>query len=454
MSKYLKTSCNLYNHCEGIDIIETVSNWYGFNNIPITEKQHDIESSIKKYKMKPIQKQSSLKFLSIILFYLEKIINKMFKSDIDTNSQGLYEKYKLYNIISNFWYYLPMYYLSNVLLYFNNFESLVNIKDNEIIKNFPRNLLLIFFGFIIVCILFLINGFRKIFICLNKNYDPYYIFSTLYMILYIIIVNVIAPLFVNNLIQEESSTRKIIMSVISGISIILFIIISTISYISQRLGLKSNILVQDSLYYTIFNKYISKTLNMIITMLLISSFCVKIFGQTGKFFTTMSLGTLYFIYFLIFYVHIYKLVEGNNYNKIGIYTILLVVFLALFCIFFLYEMVINLEEVCETPDSSEEPASAMTMFLTIFTNIILIVISVYLFGKVYNKENWDSLKYNFYVLFIIYTVIILTSPKYTIKNSTTIYYFILFIIMLIQHRGIWRLFKFLFCLIYGLFVKM
>lgn len=453
MTKYLKTTCNLFNHCEGIDINKKISNWYGLHNIPITESQNNIEKSIEKYKMKPIQKHSTLHYSSSMFHFMVKIINKIFNLNIDFNSGGLYEKYKIYNIISNFWYYVPLYYLSNVLLYFNNYKSLLNIKDNDVISYFPNNLLYIFLGFIMVTIIFLISGFHKIFICLNEKYDAYYIFSVLYMILYIVIVNFIAPLFVNNIIQEESLTRKIIMSSISGIMVVLFIIISTISYIIQRLGLNSNITIQDSLYFTIFKKYISKTINLIITMLFISSICIKIFGKNGGFFTTMFLGATYFIYFLIYYLHIYKLLEGNNYNKIGLYTILLIVFLTIFCIFFSYEMVLNLENVCESEDPDATPTSPITMLLTIFTHIILIVMSVYLFGMVYHKGNWDILKYNFYALFIIYTLIILTSSTYTIKNSTNVYYLIWMIISAVQHRGVWRLFKFFFCIIYELFTK-
>ena len=453
MSKYLKKTCDLYTHCGDIKIGQIVNHWYGLHNIPITEKPSLIEENIEKYRSKPIQGKTSLFVLEKILLLTVKVINRVFNTNIEFNSKGLYEKYKIYNVISYFCHFIPIYYLSYVLMYLNDFKSLIYIKDNNVIANWPNNLLLIFIGFCIITFLFIINGFFKIYKCLDNSFDLYYIFGLLYIIVYIVIVNVVLPLFINNLIQTDSTQRKSILFGLSVIIMIVFMVLTVITYIYQRFKIDRSLIIKDSLYYTIFTKYISKTFNLIITMLLISSICIKILNSSGggSFFVSLFLGIVYFIYFLIFYVHIYGLLEGNNYNKIGLYTILLVVFLTFFCIFFLYEMVQNLKEVCDSKDKTEQPASPMTMILTILTNIILIVLSVYLFGMMYSEIEWKIQKYTFYIIFIIYTIIVATSHLYTIKYSTNMYFVVWFIISCIQHRYVWRLFKYICCLIISLF---
>ena len=63
--QYLKTSCNLYSHCDGVKIDEIVSHWYGLNNTPIISNPTKVEQNIEKYKSLPIQKTSKLFIIEI-----------------------------------------------------------------------------------------------------------------------------------------------------------------------------------------------------------------------------------------------------------------------------------------------------------------------------------------------------------------------------------------------------
>ena len=47
--QYLKTTCDLYSHCDGVKIDEIVEHWYGLNNSPITANPGTVEKNIEKY---------------------------------------------------------------------------------------------------------------------------------------------------------------------------------------------------------------------------------------------------------------------------------------------------------------------------------------------------------------------------------------------------------------------
>ena len=113
-------------------------------------------------------------------------------------------------------------------------------------------------------------------------------------------------------------------------------------------------------------------------------------------------------------------------------------------------MVQNLKEICNTKDSVKE-VNPIKMLITIFVNVILIILSIFLFGMVYNNNNWEQNKYNFYALFIIFTIIVFSSRLYTLQNSTSMFYFIWFIITCVQYKNVWKLIKLIICFIYELF---
>ena len=450
IKKYLKTSCELFSHCDGVNIKNNVEKWYGLHNIPFTENASNIETNIDKYKGKPIQGKTSVYILDKIIKVVIYVINKLLNTEIDFTGGGLYEKYKLYNVVSYFLHFMPTYYISFVLLFFNNCKSLFNMEDNDTFEKWPNKFMYIFVGFCVLSLFLLLNGLKKIYKCLDGKIEMFYIFSILYTIVLIIINNLIIPLFVNNIFQDNSNTGKGLTVGLCIFSTLIFSIITIIIYISKRLKLDTNIIIKDSLYLKLFGDYITETLNVITTIFLISVICIKILSSGGTFFISLFMGIVYFIYFFIFYIHIYGLLEGGNYNKIGLYTILLIIFLTFFCIFFLYEMVQNLKEICNTKDTVKE-SNPIKMLITIFVNVILIILSIFLFGMVYNNNNWEQNKYNFYALFIIFTIIVFSSRLYTLQNSTSIYYFIWFVITCVQYKNVWKLIKLIICFIYELF---
>ena len=457
IKKYVKTGCELYKHCDGLDIKKMVEHWYGLHNIPITENPSNIEDNIQKYKSKPIQNTGSLYILQKVINIIIKIINKIFDSKISLGDGNSTEKYKLYNIISYFLHYTPTYFISFVLLYFNDFKSLFNLNDNVVLEKWPTNFVYIFSFFVIITIFFILNGSRKIYLCLEKNVDHYYIFGILYSFVLILINNFIIPLFSNNLLQNNENASKGLTIGLTSLSTIIFSLITVFTYIQKRFNLDKSINIKDSLFFTVFNKYIINIINILITIFLISSVCIKLLNTSGTFFVSLLMGIIYFIYFLIFYVHIYGLLEGNNFNKIGLYTILLIIGLTLFCIYFLYEMVNNLEEVCSTEDPSGNDTTTTTttspfkILITILIIISLIILSIYLFGMVYTDKNWKANKLIFYVLYIVYTILVFSSPLYTIENSTVIFIVIWFIISCIQHKFILKLLILFKCLITNFF---
>ena len=109
-------------------------------------------------------------------FYFCKIANKMVNKLTNSNIEiedSIYQKYELYNINEMIYYYSPFIYLSFVLLYFNDFKSLINIKENLVIKKCPNPYIYMFLIFCIISVILIANGLYKIYKCLNDSLDKF-----------------------------------------------------------------------------------------------------------------------------------------------------------------------------------------------------------------------------------------------------------------------------------------
>ena len=456
MYKHLKLTCKKFEECADIDVIKTVETWYGKNNIPLLENTGNISENIKKYKDKLIQNTTTIKAFRGMNNTIIKIINTIFRSNVILHKDNANEKYQLYNISSLYTYYIPFIYLSVTLTYFNNFKSLTDLKDNNIIKNWGNTYIYIFLIYSIISLIIIIIGLYKIFKCLNDTISKYYIYLGIYAIIYIIINNIFIPLLIENL-KFEGIVKKI--GVMIGITIVtlIFIIMTVIYYIKERI-LDDKLLIEDSLYFSLYNKYIKNIIKMITTILLLSSIIINISSKGFEFVNTIGMGILYCVYAFIFYINIYGIIENNNYDKIGIYSILFIILFFIFIIFVIYEMVNNLEKVCikinnkdKLTDKDKDRLNPIKNISTIIVSSILIVLFFYLFGKIYNNDNWDFYKYNFFISYALYFIITLTSPLYTIKYSTSIHYVLLIIVSIIQIRWIWVFIKTIYCFIISIF---
>lgn len=457
MYKHLKLTCKKFEECADIDIIRSVERWYGKNNIPLLENTGNIGENINKYKDKLIQNTTTIKAFRGINNIIIKIINVIFRSNIILHKDNANEKYQLYNISSLYSYYIPFIYLSITLTYFNNFKSLINLQDNKIINNWDNTYINIFIIYSIISLIIIFIGIYKIYKCLNNSINRYYIYLAVYAIIYIIINNIFIPSLIENL-EFEGIVKKI--SIITAMTIItlIFIIMTVIYYIKERI-LDDKLLIEDSMYFILFDKYIKEIIKIMTTILLATIIIVNISSQGLEFINTIGMFILYAIYGFVFYIHIYGIIENNNYDKIGMYTILFIILFGIFGIYMLNGMVNSLEKSCIKLDISGETLTQMEQdkldpiknISTIIVSSILIVLFFYLFGMIYNDYNWDTDKYKFFLFYALYFIITLTSPMYTIKYSTTIHYVLLFIVSIIQIKWVWKFVKTIFCIIISFF---
>ena len=465
--QYLKKTCSLYESCSHIDIKAEVEEWYGSNNIPLLENTGKVNENIEKYKDKPIQKTSIMSSFYFFVKLLIKMVNKLTNSNIEIEEDSIYQKYELYNINEMIYYYSPFIYLSFVLLYFNDFKSLINIKENLVIKKCPNPYIYMFLIFCIISVILIANGLYKIYKCLNDSLDKFYMLLVLYGIIYVIFINIILPLFINNIDIGFDKKIKVVPNIIFTIIVsIIFIVITLFTFIKKRI-ITGKIALKDSVYFALYNKYIKNIIILLVTILLVTSIIIKITNLLGNqtFFTDAFLGIAYFIYIIVFYVNIYSVINGNNYNKFGLYSILLIILIMFVVTYFIYDMVNNLKKVCEYKIEGEnsleedtenekfadETLNPVEVIKTTIVNILLLLFSIYLFGMIYTPQNWESNRYKFYFMYSFYTIIIFTASLYTIKNSTTIFTIIWFIITAIQFKYVCKLLKFIFCIFKSLF---
>ena len=456
MYRQLKTTCKRFEECGDIDIIDKVENWYGMSNIPLLENTGNIRENINKYKTKNVQDTSSIKAFRSFIQLIINIINKIVKEKINLQKDTVNEKFKLYNLSSIFSYYVPLIYIFIKLYFFSNFKFLIELKNNDIIKKWGNNYIYVFLVFCIITVIVICRGIYKIYICLNRSYSKYYIYLAIYAVVLIIINNIALPSFLDNL-NINNKIKIIIMIIISLLVTVIFIVLTIIYYIKDRI-VDDKFLIEDSLYFTLYNRYIRNILQIITTLLLLTTLIIKFAGNGFEYIYTVGMAVLYIIYMFVFYIHIYGVIEGDNYDRIGLYTIIFIMMLIFVTILFFYEIIKNLTTVCNKFEENKQltqkdmdKLSPFKVIKTIIVSVVLLLLFLYLFGNIYTNDNWDMNKYKFYIFYVLYTVIMATSSLYTIKYSTDIHKFLWVVISLIQIKWVYKFIIFIWCLIKSFF---
>jgi hypothetical protein len=426
------------NNCPNIDNI--INSWYSQMNIPLNNFSN-IKNNLDEYKNKaPIK-------WSIIW-----IINKFYKIIDTTNNEiSMDIKYQFYNMYNCIKLFNPVFFIILIFLLLTECKPIYKLSESSIIDNIPTSITYMYiFLFIIVISIIIYTFYKKINCYANiikdikeKKFKSFYILVLLIVLALIFIINIFLPTVISPIINsitslstdEQSNYTKIIVILLFLILIFIFTMVFNKIYKNKRLKEKNN----DADFFSVLNG-ISFNIYLIFSLLLITVIITYIFGGMGDFILTMLLGFIYSLYIIIIYVILYTILEGGNYNKILVFTVILLIIISIAGLYMLYQTVESINTLCTTNTTSTS-LSIFTIFSNIFLPILLLFLTIYLYGYIYTDQNWTTNKSKFYMFYTIYAIIIITSWFTNNISISTIYTIMFIIITIIQRRWVLNLCK-------------
>ena len=415
-----------------------INSWYSVMNIPLSENFGNVIENMKKYGPKSPSKWSII-----------WIINKFYKiiegAGTSISTEGKSQFYDMYNAIKLF---NPVFFIIFTFLIMTDCEPIYNISDSTVMQNIPTSITYMYIVlFVIVIGIVIYNLYKKIscFQDIKKNgFKSFYIVVPLIGLGMIILINFLLPTIVSPIMDsittltsdEQSSYTKLIVYGVFFILAIVFVILFAKMYRGKRLGKFKN----DSSYFSVLGG-IASNIYMIISLLLVTGIVTYLFSGLGSFLLTIMLGCIYFVYIIIIYLMLYTILEGRDYKKILVFTVLLLIIVSLAGLYLLYETVESINSLCEDSSSTNTTIGMETIMANVFLPILLFFMTIYLYGMVYTESNWGKNKSKFYIFYTIYSLIIIMS-WFTSNISVGVIYTIMWIVIsIIQRKWIGHLFK-------------
>ena len=419
-----------------------INSWYSVMNIPLSENFGNVIENMKKYGSKSPSKWSII-----------WIINKFYKiiegAGTSISAEGKNQFYDMYNVLKLF---NPVFFIIFTFLIMTDCKPIYNIGDSTVMQNIPTSITYMYIVlFVIVIGIVIYNLYKKI-SCYNgliedikKNgFKSFYIVVLLIGLGMIILINFLLPTIVSPIMDsittltsdEQSSYTKLIVYGIFFILAIIFVILFAKMYRGKRLGKFKN----DSSYFSVLGG-IASNIYIIISLLLVTGIITYIFSGLGSFLLTIMLGCIYFVYIIIIYLMLYTILEGRDYKKILVFTVLLLIIISFAGLYLLYETVESINSLCEDSSTSTSTTNMGTIMANVFLPILLFLMTIYLYGMVYTENNWAKNKSKFYIFYTIYSLIIIMSWFTSNISIGAIYTIMWIVISIIQRKWIGHLFK-------------
>lgn len=392
-----------------LDVSQIVDDWYGLANTSIFSTPEDILLNKEINKTKPPGG-----------FSLAKLLNTFFVISKNKEITDL-EKTTLYNVYNMGLYFIPLYFIIITFLFVSDYQPIWKIPSSPVINNIPRNFNLIYITmFTIVVILLGVNFYKKI-NCYSDliSYIKQTGFKNIYLItLYISIIMIILNIFILPSISSpivsfftkkeglvKTLYKRFVILCVFGLFALILTIVGLVYYMKHRRI--PSLINLDARYFSLFSQT-SFFIYLIFSLLLITAIVTNIFRHIGQFAIKVILCGVFLFYGLIIYIFAYTVLQGGDYNKILLFTLLLIIFAILIGFYFLFQLLSTMEEVCRVaPD--KEMGTAGVVINTVLP-MILTVLFVYLFGKIYDKENFVGVnKKKFFLFYYIYLIIIIVS---------------------------------------------
>lgn len=425
------------------NIKNLVSTWYSNMNVPITSNLNKFNETRKACENKPPSKWSIIWLFNKVY----KVIRNFGTNISDEN------KMKFFNLFNSIKIFYPVFFIIFTFLVITECEPIYKLSDSTIIENIPSTITYVFiFLFILVIGMIIYNFMKKInsyTAILNdiklKKFKSFYVVIILISLGMILLVNFIIPTIVSPIIDlissltddQKSTYTKVIVFIIFIILVILLLIFFPKMYKKKRLNCGNPVLRTDACYFSLLSS-IAPSIYLIFSLLLITGVVTYLFHGLGSFILTMLLGFIFFFYIIAIYVMIYTIFEGKNYKKILVFTVLLLIIVSLAGIYLLNEVVSSINSLCQT-SSDTSSIGAMTILANVFFPMVLFMLSIYLYGMIYNDKIWHKNKKKFYTFYSIYTIIIVISWFSSNISVGSVFTVLWIIITILQRKWVGKL---------------
>ena len=425
------------------NIKDMINAWYSVVNVPITSNLNKFTQTQKENENKPPSKWSTV-----------WLLNKIFKilGNFGTNISDE-KKMKFFNFFNSIKVFYPVFFIIFTFLIITECKPIYQISESTIVENIPSTIIYVFlFLFVLVIGMIIYNFMKKIsnYISIlnnikEKKFKSFYVIIILISLGMILLVNFIIPTIVSPIINSISSltddqkttyTRVIVFIIFIILAILLLLIFSKM-YKNKRLNSGSQVSKNDACYFSLLSG-ISPCIYLIFSLLLITGVVTYLFNGMGSFILTMLLGFIFFFYIIAIYVMIYTIFEGPNYKKILVFTVLLLIIVSLAGIYLLNEVVSSIDSLCETSSDSSS-IDVGTILSNVFLPIILFMLSIYLYGMIYNDKIWPQNKKKFYTFYSIYTIIIIVSWFSSNISVGGVFTLLWIIITILQRKWVGKL---------------
>ena len=425
------------------NIKDIVNTWYSVVNVPITSNLNKFTETQEENKNKPPTKWSTVWLLNKVF----KILKNFGTNISDEN------KMKFYNFFNSIKVFYPVFFIIFTFLVITECKPIYQISESTIVENIPTTITYVFlFLFVLVIGMIIYNFIKKISNYTSilkdiklKKFKSFYVIVILISLGMILLVNFIVPTIVSPIIDSISSltddqkttyTRVIVFIIFIILAILLLLIFSKM-YKNKRLNSGGQVSKTDACYFSLLSG-ISPNIYLIFSLLLITGVVTYFFYGMGSFILTMLLGFIFFFYIIVIYVMIYTIFEGPNYKKILVFTVLLLIVVSLAGIYLLNEVVNSINSLCET-SSDKSSIGALTILSNVFLPIVLFMLSIYLYGFIYNDKIWPQNKKKFYTFYSIYTIIIVVSWFSSNISVGGIFTVLWIIITILQRKWVGKL---------------
>ena len=412
-----------------------INSWYSLMNIPLSANFGNVIENMKKYGQTPPSKWS-------IVWFINKFYKIVEGTGTNISAEDKSQFYDMYNVLKLF---NPVFFIILTFLIITNCEPIYKITDSTVIQNIPTSITYMYIVlFIIVIGIVIYNLYKKIscFQDIKTNgFKSFYIVVPLIGVGMIFFINFLLPTIVSPIMDsitsltsdEQSSYTKLIVYCTFLILAIVFVILFAKMYRGKRLGKFKN----DSSYFSVLGG-IASNIYLIISLLLVTGVITYLFSGLGSFLLTIMLGCIYFVYIIIIYLMLYTILEGRNYKKILVFTVLLLIIVSFAGLYLLYETVESINSLCTDSTISTNMGTIMA---NVFLPILLFLMTIYLYGMVYTESNWAKNKSKFYIFYTIYSLIIIMSWFTSNISVGAIYTIMWIVISIIQRKWIGHLFK-------------
>lgn len=415
-----------------------INSWYSIMNIPLSANFGNVIENMKKYGPKAPSKWS-------IIWFINKFYKIIEGAGTSISAEGKSKFYDMYNVLKLF---NPVFFIIFTFLVMSDCEPIYKISDSTVMQNIPTSITYMYIVlFVIVIGIVIYNLYKKIscFQDIKTNgFKSFYIVVLLIGVGMILLINFLLPTIISPIMDsittltsdEQSTYTKLVVYGVFFILAIIFVILFAKIYRGKRLGKFKS----DSSYFSVLGG-IASNIYLIISLLLATGIITYIFSGLGSFLLTLMLGCIYFVYIIIIYLMLYTILEGGDYKKILVFTVLLLIIITLAGLYLLYETVESINSLCTESSGSSSSTGMGTILANAFLPILLFFMTIYLYGMVYNENNWDQTKSKFYIFYTIYSLIIIMS-WFTSNISVGFIYTIMWIVItVIQRKWIGHLFK-------------